>query len=102
MGTAGKYLSDSYSPRSLTGIQEAGASERKGASKNPWQEYNYLQKGSMAEYSGLLEVLYSLKVWRRGTGRDQGRWKTCLRVCLLCRRRRAPATPISSPSRERR
>ncbi|XP_019739039.1 conserved oligomeric Golgi complex subunit 7 [Hippocampus comes] len=66
MGTAGKYLSDSYSPRSLTGIQEAGATERKGASKNPWQEYNYLQKGSMAEYSGLLEVLYSLK--EKGAG----------------------------------
>ncbi|XP_077406986.1 conserved oligomeric Golgi complex subunit 7 [Vanacampus margaritifer] len=61
MGTAGKYLSESYSPRSLAGIQEASATERKGATKNPWHEYNYLQRGSMAEYNALMEVLYSLK-----------------------------------------
>ncbi|XP_074520016.1 conserved oligomeric Golgi complex subunit 7 [Halichoeres trimaculatus] len=66
LGTAGKYLSDSYSPRSLTGIQEASSSERKSATRNPWQEYNYLQRGNMAEYNSLMEVLYSLK--EKGTG----------------------------------
>ncbi|XP_062298916.1 conserved oligomeric Golgi complex subunit 7 isoform X2 [Scomber scombrus] len=66
LGTAGKYLSESYSPRSLTGIQEASSTERKSATKNPWQEYNYLQRGSMAEYNSLMEVLYSLK--EKGTG----------------------------------
>ncbi|XP_057682179.1 conserved oligomeric Golgi complex subunit 7 [Corythoichthys intestinalis] len=63
MGTAGKYLSDSYSPRTLAGIQEASAADRK---KNPWQEYNYLQRGSMPEYNGLMELLYSLK--EKGAG----------------------------------
>lgn len=62
LGTAGKYLSDSYSPRSLAGIQEASSTDRKSTTKNPWQEYNYLQRGNMAEYSSLMEVLYSLKV----------------------------------------
>lgn len=63
LGTAGKYLSDSYSPRSLAGIQEASSTDRKSSSsRNPWQEYNYLQRGNMAEYSSLMEVLYSLKV----------------------------------------
>ncbi|XP_060885058.1 conserved oligomeric Golgi complex subunit 7 [Labrus mixtus] len=66
LGTAGKYLSESYSPRSLTGIQEASSTERKSAIKNPWQEYNYLQRGNMAEYNSLMEVLYSLK--EKGTG----------------------------------
>lgn len=66
LGTAGKYLSDSYSPRSLTGIQEASSTERKSATKNPWQDYNYLQRGNMAEYNSLMEVLYSLK--EKGTG----------------------------------
>uniref|UniRef100_A0A4W6BRY4 Conserved oligomeric Golgi complex subunit 7 n=1 Tax=Lates calcarifer TaxID=8187 RepID=A0A4W6BRY4_LATCA len=66
LGTAGKYLSESYSPRSLTGIQEASSTERKSATKNPWQEYNYLQRGNMAEYNSLMEVLYSLK--EKGTG----------------------------------
>ncbi|KAM7381765.1 hypothetical protein PAMA_012557 [Pampus argenteus] len=66
LGTAGKYLSESYSPRSLAGIQEASSTERKSAAKNPWQEYNYLQRGSMAEYNSLMEVLYSLK--EKGTG----------------------------------
>lgn len=62
LGTAGKYLSDSYSPRSLAGIQEASSTDRKSSSsRNPWQEYNYLQRGNMAEYSSLMEVLYSLK-----------------------------------------
>lgn len=63
LGTAGKYLSDSYSPRSLAGIQEASSTDRKSSSsRNPWQEYNYLQRGNMVEYSSLMEVLYSLKV----------------------------------------
>uniref|UniRef100_A0A8D3BTJ0 Conserved oligomeric Golgi complex subunit 7 n=1 Tax=Scophthalmus maximus TaxID=52904 RepID=A0A8D3BTJ0_SCOMX len=66
LGTAGKYLSESYSPRSLAGIQEASSIERKSATKNPWQEYNYLQRASMAEYNSLMEVLYSLK--EKGTG----------------------------------
>lgn len=66
LGTAGKYLSESYSPRSLTGIQEAASAERKSAAKNPWQEYNYLQRGNVAEYNNLMEVLYSLK--EKGTG----------------------------------
>lgn len=65
LSTAGKYLSESYSPRSLTGIQEASSTERRNATKNPWQEYNYLQRGNVAEYNNLMEVLYSLKVWRR-------------------------------------
>ncbi|XP_058478023.1 conserved oligomeric Golgi complex subunit 7 [Solea solea] len=66
LSTAGKYLSDSYSPRSLAGIQEVSCTERKSATKNPWQEYNYLQRGNMAEYNSLMEVLYSLK--EKGTG----------------------------------
>lgn len=66
LATAGKYLSESYSPRSLTGIQEAASTERKSATKNPWQEYNYLQRGNVAEYNNLMEVLYSLK--EKGTG----------------------------------
>ncbi|XP_053197531.1 conserved oligomeric Golgi complex subunit 7 isoform X2 [Scomber japonicus] len=66
LGTAGKYLSESYSPRSLTGIQETSSTDRKSTTKNPWQEYNYLQKGSMAEYNSLMELLYSLK--EKGTG----------------------------------
>ncbi|XP_069547627.1 conserved oligomeric Golgi complex subunit 7 [Brachyistius frenatus] len=66
LGTAGKYLSESYSPRSLAGIQEASSTERRSATKNPWQEYNYLQRGNVAEYNNLMEVLYSLK--EKGTG----------------------------------
>ncbi|XP_070708462.1 conserved oligomeric Golgi complex subunit 7 [Pempheris klunzingeri] len=66
LATAGKYLSESYSPRSLAGIQEASSTERKSTTKNPWQEYNYLQRGNMAEYNSLMEVLYSLK--EKGTG----------------------------------
>ncbi|KAK5850741.1 hypothetical protein PBY51_001593 [Eleginops maclovinus] len=66
LGSAGKYLSDSYSPRSLAGIQEASSTDRKSAAKNPWQEYNYLQRGNMAEYNSLMEVLFSLK--EKGTG----------------------------------
>ncbi|XP_067100819.1 conserved oligomeric Golgi complex subunit 7 [Osmerus mordax] len=66
LGTAGKYLSESYSPRSLAGIQEAGSTERKSSARNPWQEYNYLQRSNMVEYNSLMEVLYSLK--EKGTG----------------------------------
>ncbi|XP_062331248.1 conserved oligomeric Golgi complex subunit 7 [Osmerus eperlanus] len=66
LGTAGKYLSESYSPRSLAGIQEAGSTERKSSARNPWQEYNYLQRSDMVEYNSLMEVLYSLK--EKGTG----------------------------------
>ncbi|XP_075949711.1 conserved oligomeric Golgi complex subunit 7 isoform X1 [Anarhichas minor] len=66
MGTAGKYLSESYSPRSLAGIQEASSTERRSTTRNPWQEYNYLQRGNMTEYNSLMEVLYSLK--EKGTG----------------------------------
>ncbi|KAM9715865.1 conserved oligomeric Golgi complex subunit 7 [Menidia menidia] len=66
LGTAGKYLSESYSPRSLAGIQEASSTERKSGAKNPWQDYNYLQRGNVAEYNNLMELLYSLK--EKGTG----------------------------------
>lgn len=55
-------MSESYSPRSLAGIQEASSTERKSTTKNPWQEYNYLQRGNVVEYNSLMEVLYSLKV----------------------------------------
>ncbi|CAL8260925.1 unnamed protein product [Arctogadus glacialis] len=62
LGTAGKYLSESYSPRSLPAIQEVSSSDRKCPSgRSPWQEYNYLQKGNTAEYNGVMELLYSLK-----------------------------------------
>uniref|UniRef100_A0A4W5JY99 Conserved oligomeric Golgi complex subunit 7 n=1 Tax=Hucho hucho TaxID=62062 RepID=A0A4W5JY99_9TELE len=64
LATVGKYLSESYSPRSLAGNQES--TERKASGRNPWQEYNYLQRGNMAEYNGLMEMLYSLK--EKGTG----------------------------------
>ncbi|KAF3853497.1 hypothetical protein F7725_014185 [Dissostichus mawsoni] len=66
LGSAGKYLSDSYSPRSLAGLQEASSTDRRSTTKNPWQEYNYLQRGNMAEYNSLMEVLFSLK--EKGTG----------------------------------
>ncbi|XP_036401232.1 conserved oligomeric Golgi complex subunit 7 [Megalops cyprinoides] len=66
LATAGKYLSESYSPRSLTGIQETSAADRKASTKNPWQEYNYLLKGDTAEYASLMEMLYNLK--EKGTG----------------------------------
>ena len=66
LGTAGKYLSESYSPRSLPAIQEVSLSDRKCSGRSPWQEYNYLQKGNTAEYNSVMELLYSLKVGRRG------------------------------------
>ncbi|NP_001085832.1 component of oligomeric golgi complex 7 L homeolog [Xenopus laevis] len=60
LSIAGKHLSDSYSPRSLTGIQETGTSDRKNV-RNPWHDYNYLQKGDPAQYANLMETLYLLK-----------------------------------------
>ncbi|MBN3275253.1 COG7 protein, partial [Polyodon spathula] len=66
LSTAGRYLSDSYSPSSLTGIQEASAADRRSSTRNPWQEYNYLLKGNAAEYASLMEMLYNLK--EKGTG----------------------------------
>lgn len=62
LSTAGKYLSDSFSPRSLTGFQDSILTDKKSSAKNPWQEYNYLQKDSPAEYGSLMEILYTLKV----------------------------------------
>ncbi|XP_077173189.1 conserved oligomeric Golgi complex subunit 7 isoform X3 [Paroedura picta] len=64
LSTAGKYLSESYSS---CGLPESG-SERPSATKNPWQEYNYLQQESPAEYATLLETLYALK--EKGTSHN--------------------------------
>ncbi|KAM9099849.1 conserved oligomeric Golgi complex subunit 7 [Sarcophilus harrisii] len=61
LSTAGKYLADSYSPRSLTGFQDSSLTDKKSSVKNPWQEYNYLQKENPVEYASLMEVLYTLK-----------------------------------------
>uniref|UniRef100_A0A0D9R3F3 Conserved oligomeric Golgi complex subunit 7 n=1 Tax=Chlorocebus sabaeus TaxID=60711 RepID=A0A0D9R3F3_CHLSB len=61
LSTAGKYLSDSCSPRSLAGFQESILTDKKSSAKNPWQEYNYLQKDNPAEYASLMEILYTLK-----------------------------------------
>ncbi|XP_030098374.1 conserved oligomeric Golgi complex subunit 7 isoform X3 [Mus musculus] len=61
LSTAGKYLSDSYSPRSLAGFQDSILTDKKSPAKNPWQEYNYLQKDNPAEYASLMEILYTLK-----------------------------------------
>uniref|UniRef100_A0A9L0TPG7 Conserved oligomeric Golgi complex subunit 7 n=1 Tax=Equus caballus TaxID=9796 RepID=A0A9L0TPG7_HORSE len=61
LSTAGKYLSDSYSPRNLTGFQDSILTDKKSSAKNPWQEYNYLQKDNPAEYASLMEILYTLK-----------------------------------------
>lgn len=62
LSTAGKYLSDAYSPRSLSAVHDSILTDRKSSAKNPWQEYNYLQKDSPAEYASLMEMLYTLKV----------------------------------------
>lgn len=62
LATAGRYLSDSYSPRSLAGFQDSILTDKKSPAKNPWQEYNYLQKDNPAEYASLMEILYTLKV----------------------------------------
>ncbi|XP_004622945.1 conserved oligomeric Golgi complex subunit 7 [Octodon degus] len=66
LSTAGKYLTDSYSPRSLAGFQESILTDKKSSAKNPWQEYNYLQKDNPAEYASLMEMLYTLK--EKGSG----------------------------------
>uniref|UniRef100_A0A7M4FXN8 Conserved oligomeric Golgi complex subunit 7 n=1 Tax=Crocodylus porosus TaxID=8502 RepID=A0A7M4FXN8_CROPO len=62
LSTAGKYLSDSYSPCSLSGLQDVSLADKKSTGKNPWQEYNYLQKENPVEHASLLETLYTLKV----------------------------------------
>nr|KAF6354593.1 component of oligomeric golgi complex 7 [Myotis myotis] len=66
LSTAGKYLSDAYSPRSLSAVHDSILTDRKSSAKNPWQEYNYLQKDSPAEYTSLMEMLYNLK--EKGSG----------------------------------
>lgn len=68
LSTAGKYLSDSYSPRNLAGFQDSILTDRKSSARNPWQEYNYLQKDNPAEYASLMEILYTLKVWDQTDG----------------------------------
>ncbi|XP_063170728.1 conserved oligomeric Golgi complex subunit 7 isoform X2 [Candoia aspera] len=60
LSAAGKFLSESYRPCSLSGFQDPGP-ERQSHTKNPWQEYCYLQQESPAEYAALLETLYMLK-----------------------------------------
>ncbi|XP_061456184.1 conserved oligomeric Golgi complex subunit 7 isoform X3 [Rhineura floridana] len=67
LSAAGKYLSDSYCPCSLSGLQDSG-SEKQSPIKNPWQENNYLQQESPAEYAALLETLYTLK--EKGTSHN--------------------------------
>ncbi|XP_044308477.1 conserved oligomeric Golgi complex subunit 7 isoform X1 [Varanus komodoensis] len=67
LSTAGRHLSDSYSPCSLSGLQEPSL-EKQSPAKNPWQEYNYLQRESPAEYTALLETLYNLK--EKGTSHN--------------------------------
>lgn len=62
LSTAGKYLSDSYSPCSFSGFQDTSSAEKKSSVKNPWQEYNYLLKENPSEYASLMETLYTLKV----------------------------------------
>ncbi|KFQ77454.1 Conserved oligomeric Golgi complex subunit 7, partial [Phoenicopterus ruber ruber] len=61
LSTAGKYLSDSYSPCSFSGFQDTSSAEKKSSVKNPWQEYNYLLKENPSEYASLMETLYTLK-----------------------------------------
>uniref|UniRef100_A0A8C3KZS5 Conserved oligomeric Golgi complex subunit 7 n=1 Tax=Chrysolophus pictus TaxID=9089 RepID=A0A8C3KZS5_CHRPC len=61
LSTAGKYLSDSYSPCSFSGFQDTSVTEKKSSVKNPWQEYNYLLKENPSEYASLMETLYTLK-----------------------------------------
>uniref|UniRef100_A0A8C0ASR8 Conserved oligomeric Golgi complex subunit 7 n=1 Tax=Buteo japonicus TaxID=224669 RepID=A0A8C0ASR8_9AVES len=61
LSTAGKYLSDSYSPCSFSGFQDTSSAEKKSSVKNPWQEYNYLLKENPSEYANLMETLYTLK-----------------------------------------
>uniref|UniRef100_H0X3T8 Conserved oligomeric Golgi complex subunit 7 n=1 Tax=Otolemur garnettii TaxID=30611 RepID=H0X3T8_OTOGA len=61
LSTAGKYLSDPGGPWSLAGFQDSILTDKKSSAKNPWQEYNYLQKDNPAEYASLMEILYTLK-----------------------------------------
>ncbi|XP_026543900.1 conserved oligomeric Golgi complex subunit 7 [Notechis scutatus] len=67
LSTAGKFLSESYRPCSLSGFQERSP-EKQSHLKNPWQEYCYLQQESPAEYAALLETLYTLK--EKGTSHN--------------------------------
>ncbi|KAM6155951.1 conserved oligomeric Golgi complex subunit 7 [Rhynchocyon petersi] len=61
LSMAGRYLPDSYCPRSLISFQDSILTDKKSTAKNPWQEYNYFQKDNPAEYASLMEVLYTLK-----------------------------------------
>lgn len=70
LSTAGKFLSESYRPCSLSGFQERSP-EKQSHVKNPWQEYCYLQQESPAEYAALLETLYTLKVGMAGQAEEQ-------------------------------
>ncbi|XP_032086457.1 conserved oligomeric Golgi complex subunit 7 [Thamnophis elegans] len=67
LSRAGKFLSESYHPCSLSGFQERSP-EKQSHIKNPWQEYCYLQQESPAEYAALLETLYTLK--EKGTSHN--------------------------------
>uniref|UniRef100_A0A2D4KHH3 Conserved oligomeric Golgi complex subunit 7 n=1 Tax=Micrurus paraensis TaxID=1970185 RepID=A0A2D4KHH3_9SAUR len=67
LSTAGKFLSESYRPCSLSGFQERSP-DRQSHLKSPWQEYCYLQQESPAEYAALLETLYTLK--EKGTSHN--------------------------------
>ncbi|NXH21921.1 COG7 protein, partial [Bucco capensis] len=78
LSAAGKYLSDSYSPCSFPGFQDASSAEKKSSVKNPWQEYNYLMKESPSEYASLMETLYSLK--EKGSSSQQ--LLSCCRAAL--------------------
>lgn len=77
LSTAGKYLSDSYSPCSFSGFQDASSAEKKSSVRNPWQEYNYLLKENPSEHASLMEILYTLKV-----ALVHGRASLCHRVLL--------------------
>ncbi|XP_032828322.1 conserved oligomeric Golgi complex subunit 7 [Petromyzon marinus] len=66
MTMAGKYLSESYSPCSLTSLAESNPVERRPGGKNPWQDYNYLIRGSSPDYARLMELLFTLK--EKGAG----------------------------------
>ncbi|XP_049645464.1 LOW QUALITY PROTEIN: conserved oligomeric Golgi complex subunit 7 [Suncus etruscus] len=80
LSVAGKYLSDSYCPRSLTVLQDSLLTDKRSSAKNPWQEYNYLQKESPAEYASLMEILYMLKE----KGSSNHNLLSTSRVALTC------------------
>ncbi|XP_073915793.1 conserved oligomeric Golgi complex subunit 7 isoform X3 [Castor canadensis] len=88
LSTAGKYLCDSYSPRSLAGFQDSILTDKKSSARNPWQEYNYLQKDSPAEYASLMEILYTLKVQKQENFPTTGE-KGCSNHTLLAPSRAA-------------